>query len=167
MNQLRVYDDIQTAMKDCRIRVKIKKDKTLGLIAEVYKEEISYLEKLIVVCNNIKPNEKLVGRFKSELEAEDYITQLSKLPELMEDLFNKGNSNDFFIYSDYDSLKEAYDDVKYFVTTGSKKLHINKSIIIEDDSGFHLCYPTIEFNIVYSSKNRRDCVEFIRREGGR
>ena len=53
IEQFRVYDDIHTAIKSCAYRLKINPMSFGNFHHAIFKEEISYKDKLIVVCTEI------------------------------------------------------------------------------------------------------------------
>lgn len=165
IKQFRVYNDIQTAMKGTSFRVKMGLDEFGELTFSIYKEEISYENKLIFVCNELDDDEVLVGRFNSSNDAEEYVEQLEKLPNLATDIYKKEINRVYLDHNIVHDLSEASEKLQYFVTRGSRddrKLHINKSLIIQNGTWFYLCYPAPKDSVIYSSKDRTDCVKFIK-----
>ena len=161
--QIRVYNDMQTAMKNCKYKIKLFLTNDDVLQFEVYREKIDYIEDLLVIEIDTKPNEVFIGRFDTELEAKEYGETLLSVRQYAIKIFNTYNVP-YKAYKTFDRLKEAYSDSKFFVTEGpSGALHINRSIILQTKhDGFKLCYPAPKELIKYSSKNRRDCVKFIK-----
>lgn len=166
--QIRVYNDMQTAMKNCKFRVILSLDNSNQLNFTIYKEKINYMEGFLVIENYTKPNEIIIGRFDNEQQAREYGETLVSMPQYALKLYNNYSSS-FKSYKTFPNLKDAYENSVFFVTEGHKGfLHVNKSIILQlGESEFNLCYPTSKELIRFSSSNRKDCVEFIRREGGR
>ena len=70
--QIRVYNDMQTAMKNCKYKVKLFLTDDDVLQFEVYKEKIDYIEDLLVIGIDTKPNEVFIGRFETEEDAKNY-----------------------------------------------------------------------------------------------
>lgn len=161
--QIRVYNDMQTAMKNCKYKVKLFLTDDDVLQFEVYKEKIDYIEDLLVIGIDTKPNEVFIGRFETEEDAKNYGETLLSIHKYAVKIFNTYNVP-YKAYKTFNNLKGAYLDSKFFVTEGpSGALHINRSIILQTKhDGFKLCYPAPKNLIKYSSKNRRDCVKFIK-----
>lgn len=158
---VRLCNDIDTRTQ---YRVKITKTSD-GFSYEVLKDVYKFYDGLKFYEIELGPNAFVYGRFAWREDAEYFISVAKEYPKMIEDYCSRFKERGARI-SYYNNLKEANDNMMYFVTRSLNpkpniKYRINRAMIVREGFKFVLEEPVGLGEILFKSKDKNKCKSFI------
>lgn len=151
---------------DAKTQYRVKITKTSdGFDYDIIEDVYRHYDGIKFCEIQLEPNEFVYGKFTWREDAEYYISIAKENPKILEDYCDRFKGRGARI-SYYNNLREANDNMMYFVTKSLKpkptiRYTINRAVIVREGLKFALEEPVGLGDILFKSRDKSKCKSFI------